>query len=154
MTKPHFSPFYAFATFSRQCIPNIRECIMKADGGKPMPRWSGDCETMRLLGLEGEYLSFLLDTEVELGLLRHVLGCDACHETVKELISGDGQSDLGTIGKLFDDVTGVDFVELGDLVERRIGQRIEQLERLREDAGLELEDLRRNLEPLIHRDRG
>ena len=109
---------------------------------------------MKLLGLEGEYLSFLLDMEVELGRLRHVLGCDMCLVTVKEGISGAGKVELGPIGELFVDATGVDVVELGDLVERRIGQRIEQLERLREDAGLELEDLRRNLEPLITQDRG
>ena len=119
-----------------------------------MSVWGGDCEAMRLLGLEGEYLSFLLDMEVELGLLRHVLGCDVCLRTIKEGISGDGKSELGTIGILFDDAIGVNVMELGDLVERRINQRIEQLERLKEDAGLELEDLRRNLEPLIHQDRG
>ena len=119
-----------------------------------MPVWSGDCEAMRLLGLEGEYLSFLLDMEVELGLLRHVLGCNVCLRTIKVRISGEGKIELGPIGELFDDAIGVNVMELGDLVERRINQRIEQLERLKEDAGLELEDLRRNLEPLIHQDRG
>jgi hypothetical protein len=123
-------------------------------GRRPVPVWGGDCETMRLLGLEGEYLSFLLDMEVELGLLRHVLGCNMCLRTIKERISGEGKSALGAIGELFDDAIGVNVMELGDLVERRINQRIEQLERLKEDAGLELEDLRRNLEPLIHQDRG
>ena len=123
-------------------------------GRRPVPVWGGDCEAMRLLGLEGEYLSFLLDMEVELGLLRHVLGCDVCLVTIKEGISGDGKRALGAIGVLFDDAIGVNVMELGDLVERRMNQRIEQLERLKEDAGLELEDLRRNLEPLIHQDRG
>lgn len=118
-----------------------------------MPVWGGDCEAMKLLGLEGEYLSFLLDMEVELGLLRHVLGCSLCLSTIKERISGEGEGELGTIGELFEDAMGVNVVELDDLVERRIRQRIEQLERLREDADLELEDLRRNLKPLIHHDR-
>ncbi len=121
-------------------------------GRRPVPVWGGDCEAMRLLGLEGEYLSFLLDMEVELGLLRHVLGCNTCLRTVKERISGAGKSELGTIGELFDDAMGVNVVDLDELVERRISQRIEQLERLKVDADLELEDLRRNLEPLIHHD--
>ncbi len=119
-----------------------------------MPVWGGDCETMKLLGLEGEYLSFLLDMEVELGLLRHVLGCDECHRTIRERISGDGRSELGAIGVLFDDAIGVNVVDLDELVERRIRQRIEQLERLKVDADLELGDLRRNLKPLINHDRG
>ncbi len=119
-----------------------------------MPVWGGDCEAMRLLGLEGEYLSFLLDMEVELGLLRHVLGCNTCLRTVKQRISGEGKSELGTIGVLFADVMGVNVVDLDELVERRICERIEQLERLKEDADLELADLRRNLEPLIHHDQG
>ncbi len=119
-----------------------------------MPVWGGDCETMRLLGLEGEYLSFLLDMEVELGLLRHVLGCNMCLGTVKERISGEGKGELGAIGVLFEDAMGVNVVDLDELFERRINQRIEQLERLKVDADLELEDLRRNLEPLIHHDRG
>jgi len=123
-------------------------------GRKPVPVWGGDCETMKLLGLEGEYLSFLLDMEVELGLLRHVLGCNVCLGTIKERISGEGKNELGTIGELFNDAIGVNVVDLDELVERRINQRIEQLECLKEDADLELEDLRRNLEPLIHHDRG
>ena len=98
--------------------------------------------------------SGLLDMEVELGLLRHVLGCDECQVTIRERISGDGRSEIGTIGKLFNDAIGVNVVDLDELVERRIRQRIEQLERLKVDADLELEDLRRNLEPLIHHDRG
>jgi hypothetical protein len=123
-------------------------------GRRPVPVWGGDCETMKLLGLEGEYLSFLLDMEVELGLLRHVLGCDECQRTIRERISGEGKGEIGTIGKLFDDAIGVNVVDLDELVERRISQRIEQLERLKEDADLELADLRRNLEPLIRHDRG
>ncbi len=123
-------------------------------GRKLVPVWGGDCEAMKLLGLEGEYLSFLLDMEVELGLLRHVLGCNTCLGTVKERISGDGNGELGAIGELFDDAMGVNVVGLGELVERRINQRIEQLERLKVDADLELEDLRRNLEPLIRHDPG
>ena len=118
-----------------------------------MPVWGGDCEAMKLLGIEGEYLSFLLDMEVELGLLRHVLGCNVCLGTIKERISEEGKGELGSIGVLFDDVTGVNVVDLDELVVRRISQRIEQLERLKEDADLELEDLRRNLGPLIHHDR-
>jgi hypothetical protein len=123
-------------------------------GGKPVPVWGGDCEAMKLLGLEGEYLSFLLDMEVELGLLRHVLGCNMCLGTIKERISGEGKSELGTISELFDDAIGVNVLELDELVERRIRQRVEQLERLREDADLELENLRENLKPLIRHDRG
>ena len=127
---------------------------MKPDMGRRLvPVWGGDCEAMKLLGLEGEYLSFLLDMEVELGLLRHVLGCNVCLGTIKERISGEGKNELGTIGELFNDAIGVNVVDLDELVERRIRQRIEQLERLKEDADLELEDLRRNLEPLIHHDR-
>ncbi|MQY82517.1 hypothetical protein GH157_02360 [archaeon] len=45
-------------------------------------------------------------------------------------------------------------MDLDELVERRIRQRVEQLERLREDADLELENLRENLKPLISHDRG
>ena len=119
-----------------------------------MPVWGGDCEAMKLLGLEGEYLSFLLDMEVELGLLRHVLGCNMCLGTIKERISGEGKSELGTISELFDDAIGVNVLELDELVERRIRQRVEQLERLREDADLELENLRENLKPLIRHDQG
>jgi hypothetical protein len=122
-------------------------------GRRPVPVWGGDCEAMRLLGLEGEYLAFLLDMEVELGLIRHVLGCDMCLRTIKERISGEGNGELGAIGELFDDVIASNVVDLEELVERRIRQRIEQLERLKEDADLELEDLRRNLGPLIHHDR-
>ena len=114
-------------------------------GRKPVSVWGGDCETMKLLGLEGEYLSFLLDMEVELGLLRHVLGCNLCLRTIKERISGDEKSELGAIGELFDDAMGVNVVDLDELVERRISQRIEQLERLKEDADLELGDLRLSL---------
>ena len=117
-----------------------------------MPVWGGDCEAMKLLGIEGEYLSFLLDMEVELGLLRHVLECNVCLGTIKERISGERKDELGTISELFDDAMGVNVVELDELVERRISQRIEQLERLKEDADLEIEDLRRNLGPLIHHD--
>jgi len=121
-------------------------------GRRLVPVWGGDCEAMKLLGLEGEYLSFLLDMEVELGLLRHVLGCNMCLGTIKERMSGEGKGELGTIGELFDDVMGVNVVDIDELVERRISQRIEQLERLKVDADLELEDLRRNLEPLIRQD--
>jgi hypothetical protein len=77
-----------------------------------------------------------------------------CLETVQERISGEGKGELGAISELFDDAMGVNVVDLDELVERRIRQRIEQLERLKEDADLELGDLRRNLEPLIRHDRG
>ena len=118
------------------------------------PRWGGDCEAMRLLGLEGEYLSFIQGTETELGLLRHVLECDGCLRAVKDGVRGVGSGDLGDFGRLFDDVVGVEVADLEGLIVRRICQRIEQLERLRGDAVLELGDLRANLEPLISRDRG
>ena len=154
MTNHPFSFFYAFANLFNTSAHLIHDRNLKPEmGRRQVPVWGGDCEAMRLLGLEGEYLSFLLDMEVELGLLRHVLGCSMCLETIKGQISGEGESDLGTIGELFDDAMGVNVVDLDDLVERRISQRIEQLERLKKDADLELEDLRRNLEPLIHHDR-
>jgi len=127
---------------------------MKADRGRPIPRWGGDYETMRLLGLEGEYLSFLLDIEVELGLLRHVLGCGECLGTVKERLSGEAWSDLGRVGRLFDDVKASNGVDLDDLIDGRLSRRIEQLEQLREDADLELGSLREDLKPLLRRDRG
>lgn len=156
MTRLPFFPFFnSFATFSRQCVLLIHDRILKASKGRVSePRWGGDCETMRLLGLEGEYLSFLLDVEVELGLLHHVLGCEACLEAIKGRISGDGECDLGTIGELFDDLEASSVVELDEVVERIICERIELLGRLREDADLELESLRENLKPLIRQGRG
>lgn len=109
---------------------------------------------MDLLGLEGEYLSFIMDMEVELGLLRHVLGCGTCRGVIKGRISGEAETELGPIGDLFEDAMGASVADLDEFVERRIVQRIGQLERLMGDADLELEDLRRSLAALDHNDRG
>jgi len=109
---------------------------------------------MDLLGLEGEYLAFILDMEVELGLLRHILACGVCREEIKGRITGEEETELGPLGDLFEDAMKASVADLDEFVGRRIAQRIGRLERLMGDADLELEDLRGNLAALNHHDRG
>ena len=109
----------------------------------------GECEALKLLGLEGEYASFLLGVESEMRLLSHVLVCEECRRGIAEHISGARTLELGALDELFSPLRGAPLDEVDAFIERRAKRRIEQLEAIRGDAELELEDLRRNLKALI-----
>ena len=115
----------------------------------PVTGKGGECEAIKLLGLEGEYISFLLGVESEIRLLNHVLGCDECRRSIVKHISGEKPFELGPLDGLFSPMDGMPLNEIRELIEQRAKQRIEQLEGLRGDAELELNDLRRNLKDLV-----
>ena len=45
-----------------------------------------DCESYKLLELRGEYISFIIDLETELTILKHFLACKKCRSYIKRLV--------------------------------------------------------------------
>ena len=115
----------------------------------PVTGRGGECEAIKLLGLEGEYISFLLGTETEIRLLSHVLECEECRRSIVKHISGEKPLELGPLDELFSPIRGTPPNQIQGLVEQRAKRRIEHLESIRGDAELELNDLRKNLKELV-----
>jgi hypothetical protein len=107
-----------------------------------------DCDRMDLLWLEGRYMGFIVETNMELNILSHLVECNACRAKIMKAIKDD-EKVLG-LGSLFqrgfseEDIPKYEGDE-ETFMDARIFWRKRKLEDLLRSAELELEDLRRGL---------
>ena len=126
------------------------------------PPWAGDCEEWRLTYLEGEYDVFIREMELEQRLLRHVLSCSVCIDSIVAMVIGGGPPREEVWGGIYrrdlsDDFTAPDSVaypsqlrcprysdyeDVAEFVKDRARWRIEVLDEIIADARLELSGLR------------
>lgn len=106
------------------------------------------CETYKLLGLEGEYTTLIVQLETELDLLGHIQDCSNCMKNLIEFIqSGVSNPNFKQFTRLF---SGYDEkTDLIIFISTRINERIKQLNNLKEDAITELMNLRDTLNEFI-----
>lgn len=110
----------------------------------------GRCDTIELLRLEGRYLKFIVETHTELNLLEHAEKCETCRKEVYTAI--ENNQPLADYGNLFQrEVEDPIVPQWGDFKnpENFIGARIQwrkrRLNKLMENAEMELGDLRERL---------
>jgi hypothetical protein len=107
-----------------------------------------NCDRLDLLWLEGRYLGFIVETNMELNILNHLEDCSACRAKIMKTIKDD-EKVLG-LGSLFQkSFSEEEIPEYGgdpeSFMDARISWRKRKLEDLLKSAELELEDLRRGL---------
>ena len=110
--------------------------------------------------VRGEYVSFIMDLETELALLRHIVNCNRCRKNIKEMINVNGfRDDLWS--KLFcNDLPKImemkgdssepcpdlnDFEEVDEFINARVAWRIHRVRDILSSAEVELEDLQERL---------
>ena len=118
------------------------------------------CDVFRLLELRGEYESFIVDLESELASLRHITECKLCWEKAKTMVNGEGSEDSwwsNLFSGMLPETLGEDQLSVepcprlddyGDLeafIAARVRWRIQRVEGIRDDAEIELADLKDRL---------
>lgn len=118
------------------------------------------CDVFRLLELRGEYESFIVDLESELAFLRHITECKLCWEKAKTMVNGEGSEDSwwsNLFSGMLPETLGEDQLSVepcprlddyGDLeafIAARVRWRIQRVEGIRDDAEIELADLKDRL---------
>ena len=114
-----------------------------------------------MLELRGEYVSFIMDLETELALLKHISECDGCREKVKGMIDADGARD-DLWGRLFcrdlPEIMGKKgdssepcperehYEDIDGFIDARVDWRISRVQEILSSAEVELGDLQERLE--------
>ena len=105
------------------------------------------CDTYKLLGLEGEYTTLIVQLETELDLLGHIQDCSNCMKNLIEFIQGAPNPNFKQFTRLFSGYN--EKTDLNIFINTRINERIKQLNNLKEDAITELLNLRETLTEFI-----
>ena len=105
------------------------------------------CETYKLLGLEGEYTTLIVQLETELDLLGHIQDCSNCMKNLIEFIQGAPNQNFKQFTRLLSGYN--EKTDLNIFINTRINERIKQLNNLKEDAITELLNLRETLTEFI-----
>ena len=100
----------------------------------------GSCEDFKLLALEGEYTSFMVQLEAERALLRHLLECQFCRGNLQKMIEGEFNPAFISLSGLFR--TDEEVLDIDSFIDDRLNERVEKLDRLFEDARSELMSLK------------
>jgi hypothetical protein len=101
------------------------------------------CESLRLIELEGEYTVFLVRTETEISLLKHLKECNDCREPLQIFVKGEDNTFLSRL------VPFLQSVELNpDEVKEKIDARINHLEGIFGDALEELKGLQESIKSI------
>ena len=114
---------------------------------------AGDnCESLWLLAMESEYISFLVSLESEKGILEHYLACKKCQERLCNIIKQAESEDqldeifhrdlnqwIGTSSNSSKDCPNInDYIDSEAFIKARIAWRLKVLSTLATDAELEL----------------
>lgn len=123
---------------------------------KKEPPWIENCETLHLLALEAQYLSFILDIEKEIRVLEHIIVCTNCFDSAKQLINEDFDDDwVRLFSKCSFELIRTsrpryeDYEDHESFVSARISWRLEKLQSLAVDAEVELKNLQEELKKKI-----
>ena len=100
----------------------------------------GSCEDFRLLALEGEYTSFMVQLEAERALLEHLLECQFCRVNLRKMIEGEFNPAFRSLSALFR--TDEKVLDIDSFIDDRLNERLGRLEELFEDARSELMSLK------------
>lgn len=127
-------PYVEFITVLNFYFYKLKEIISNEDRV---------CENFKLIGLEGEYTSFIVQLETELDLLDHILGCFNCMENLLEFTKGVLNPYYEQFSFL---ISGYDNeIDPKSFIKTRINERIIQLNNLKETSICELRNLRGTL---------
>ena len=134
MIKNNF-PYVEFITVLNFYFYELKEIISN--------EYRSVCENYKLIGLEGEYTSFIVQLETELDLLDHILGCFNCIENLLEFTKGVLNPNYEQFSFL---ISGNDNeIDPRSIIKTRINERIIQLNNLKETSICELRNLRDTL---------
>ena len=101
------------------------------------------CESLKLIELEGEYTVFLVRTETELSILKHLKECNDCKEPLQMFVKGEDNTFFSKL------VPFLQSVELNpDEVKEKIDARINHLEDIFGDALEELKGLQESIKSI------
>ncbi len=110
----------------------------------------GRCETIKLLRLEGRYLKFIVANHTELNQREHGERCDECKEEILKAV--EKAEPLADYGNLFqkeveDPIVpqSSDYKNPVNFIDARIQWRKRRLNKLMENAEMELSSLRARL---------
>lgn len=105
-----------------------------------------ECETVDLLKLQGKYLIFIIENHVELNILEHLEKCDVCKKNIIKAVQQNQKiTNYGSLFEYkFEDDTIPQFFDNNNpenFLDSRINLRKIKLNKLIENAEIELEDL-------------
>ena len=114
---------------------------MNPEGQTPIDPYC--CEVFRLLQLEGEYTVFLVRTETEMSLLKHLKDCSDCKGTLEAYLNGDSNPVFSRLVPFLKEADAS-----SDQIEAKINERIKHLESVFNDALEELKGLQGSLKSI------